>query len=164
VTVVPGNSERPVWLLVTRQGLWDEFKSRSSWSFHRQSLRQAQRIRAGDLGIVYLTKQGSRTGGQDFSRISAVVELEEEVRAPTEAGSPATFYPYVLRFHVVHEPRAPVPFLRLVPLLAFIKRKDRYGVFLQGKSAILLSSEDAETMLRSLVAPPAKRQEAPDRR
>src|SRR5208282_4651234 len=112
-----------VWLLITRQRIWDEFKRQSAWSFHQQSLRQAERISPGDLGIVYLTKDvvGSSKG---VSRLVGLVEITGRVNASPQGAKGSYFYIYPMPFRLVREMAEPVPFIGLVPSLSFIYRKD----------------------------------------
>lgn len=126
--------------------MWDEFKPRSAWSFHKYSLRQAERIRPNDLCVVYLTK--STHNGT--SRLAALIEAIGPLREPPQDSQTGSFYPYQLPFRLIGEPKSAVSFRELVPALSFIRRKERYGVFIQGKSAILLSTPDAEVVLRAI--------------
>lgn len=132
------------WLLVTRRGMWAQFLSDRRWAFHRHSMPRARELARGDLGIVYLTKEGAHSP----SRLAAVVR----VSAPGQMGEEqegSDFYPYKVPFEVLAELEPNVEFTALVPRLEFITSKQRYGVFLQGKSAMRLSGGDTRVVLEA---------------
>lgn len=137
-----------VWLLVTRRALWHEFRVQSAWQFHDHSRGQAQRIRNGDIGIVYLTKETESSK----SLLVAKIALSELDPVPADDSQFRSFYRHRLPFKLVMEAIPPRVFSDLVPSLTFITRKERYGVFLQGRSAILLSKSDGEVVLAALAS------------
>lgn len=135
------------WLLITRLALWRQFKAEGEWAFHKYSMPRASEIRPGDLGFVYLTKENARKSGM-------IVAVVRDTGRLSMGGSTSLavqeFYPYKLAFHLVADLVPVIPFPDLVPRLEFIKRKERYGVYLQGKSAIRLSENDAAVLATSV--------------
>jgi hypothetical protein len=136
------------WLLITRQGLWTQFSDDGAWAFHQHARRRALELRAGDIAFVYLTKQTVRTP----SAVAAVVIISDGGAESAALDTTSRFYSYKVPFELLSEVRPRVEFPELVPYLGFITRKDRYGVFLQGKSAILLRPEDAGVVARAALA------------
>ena len=130
------------WLMVTRQALWDQFKTEGEWAFHHQSTPQARRIAPGDLGVVYLTKHGTHSP----SRIVGLVEFTQAGRPSISPDAVEAFYPFHVPFRLLVSLREPVEFATLALRLQFTGGRARYGVFLQGKSAIRLSAADASTI------------------
>ena len=137
-----GSSSPQTWLLITSREMWSTFERTSQWAFHRHSMPQARRIQQADHGIVYLTR--GRTS--EPSALAAGLEFTEAGRMIQVLDSIGSFYPYRLPFRVVRVVNPPMPFRDLLPKLTFIPRRDRWGVFLQGKSAILLPDQDAGFM------------------
>jgi predicted RNA-binding protein len=150
---LPEPAKARVWLLVTRLRMWNHFRDSAAWFFHEHSLRQARRLRKGDVAVVYLTQEGSLLP----SRLVATIEVRGEVDDTPNLGGASAFYPYRLPFRLVEERSSFVPFKGLVNGLEFISRKGRYGVYIQGRSAILLSATDGDFILRSVRSRSAKK-------
>ena len=129
------------------------FRANREWAFHRHSLRRARELRTGDIGFVYLTKDGVLSP----NCIAAVAEVAGPGHLDP-AGFEAEFYPYRVPFKVIAEFHPEIAFPPLVPSIQFLRRKDRYGVFLQGKSAINLNKHDSRELLRSALAASSRRQ------
>ena len=145
-----------VWLLITRRAMWTRFLSDRAWGFHRQSLHRATELREGDIGLVYLTKEAARlpNGVTAILRISGPGRL-----AP--GGQASDFYFYKVPFEPLLSLPSILEFSALAPRLEFVKRRERYGVFLQGKSAIRLDEGDRREVMREVgrVVTPTQRRD-----
>lgn len=136
------------WLVITSLGKWRAFQEAGCWAFHLYSMKRAAKIAPGDLGVVYLTQERNLPAG----RLVALIEFCQKGRLMS-AGPPfESFYPFLVPFRLVQSRDSLVLFSTLVPQLSFILRKDRYGPYLQGKSAIRLSSNDARLLVGAVRA------------
>jgi hypothetical protein len=102
-------------------------------------------LREGDVGFVYFTKESARAP----NGIAAVLQVTSEGRV-TERGEASDFYFYKVPFEVVFSLDSVIDFAALAPSLSFVKRKERYGVFLQGKSAIRLNQADVREIYAAI--------------
>lgn len=132
-------SEPRTWLLITNRTKWSIFATVGAWAFHNHSMPRARQISPGDEGVVYLT-QGRRT---EPSAIAAIVSFTGAGEVTDGSGLIGAFYPFRVPFRIVKLADPPVAVKELLPRLSFLPRKERFGVFLQGKSAILLPQADA---------------------
>lgn len=123
--------------------MWDRFREDRRWAFHHYSMRTAERISEGDSGVVYLTKSGQSPPG----RLAANVEFIGRGQLETSENAVYSFYPFHVPFRIVRLAIKEALFSDFVPRLSFIFRKDRYGPYLQGKSAIALKPDDAALLL-----------------
>ncbi|MGC2289674.1 MAG: hypothetical protein WA688_07460 [Thermoplasmata archaeon] len=139
------------WLLITRRALWNHFVSEGEWAFHLRSMPRAQAIRQGDIGFVYLTREGQSRPSQGSS-IVAVIRVEDRGRSAVPGGTALDFYPYRVPFRKVVDLGFPVPFRFIAPRIGFVGRRGNFGVYLQGQSAIQLVASDAKVMLNVLLS------------
>ena len=138
---------RRVWLLITRRGMWDQFRESGKWAFHHHSIPRAKNLAPGDLACVYLTKER----GKLPSSLVALIEVVDRGSLEQPPNGVSSFYPFHVPFTYLTEVRPAVLFSEVVPSLEFVKRKERYGVFIQGKSAILLSCHDARVVAEAIL-------------
>lgn len=145
---VKGKMVRPssrFWMLITREGMWKQFHAAGRWAFHRISTPQAHKLRGGEVCVVYLTRENESTPG----RIVAAIRVTSPGRSVLAQGTVADFYPFRVPFCTIAEFNPLLSFQELVPSLGFITRKGRYGIFLQGQSAIALSEEDGVAIIHA---------------
>lgn len=95
---------------------------------------------------MYLTKSGPSPPG----RLAAILEFTSGGQLEPSTDPVKSFYPFRIPFKVLREAKELVLFSALVPGISFILRKDRYGPYLQGKSAIALTPADAALLVGAI--------------
>ena len=140
-------SGRGHWLLLADPRSWNWLKDGRDWAFPVQTPRLGE-IRKGDLAVVYVMKRSS---------LVAILEFEGQPR-PAERAVPMDerelnqVFPTRVRIRYLSVPRLGVKFEGLARSMSFVRHKEHWGVYFQGKPIRRLTQSDFLLISRAIVA------------
>lgn len=129
------------WLLITSRGSWERIQKLGAWAFAEKARGRAEAVKAGDIGVVYLTQNGS---GE--SAIGGIIRFT----GTTQEAEPKILfdqlYPLRMSFEALLIPKEPIPARLLVPEMSSIRCKDAWGAYFPGQAMKLLEAGNLPTL------------------
>ena len=130
------------WLLITSRGYWAQLQKHGFWSFAGST--KLDRVKVGDIGVVYLTADGGRYD----SAIGGVIQF---TGTQTKMQKTNTFfdalYPSRMSMNVERIFDPPILFKPLVERVSFISNTKNHGASLQGQPIKPITLDDYEILV-----------------
>ena len=136
------------YLCITNERNWEIAVTKHVWGVTNKHIRELERLRIGDFLVFYL--KPSKIGG--VFEVTSQMFNEDEPLFVSEGFDKKEIFSNRIRIKPFKIPGSPVEFKPLIPMLRFIKRKDRsWGASIQGKALVAIFKEDFECILNAIV-------------
>lgn len=135
------------WIVVSSRETWSYLREKGEWAFSEERSRLAYAVRPGDKGVVYLRSDGP---GRPGALGGAILFIGPPYKA-IGSGRIEHLYPLRLPIHVTSDLKDPIPFKEVVKGIEYIKNKENWGSYFQGRATIRIGEKDFRALDRAIV-------------